>query len=509
MNKQQINYVLTEVRKLTFENPFGHERAAREKRMLEKLGPHTGRQHPLKLASSNIRQLLPWVNTTEEALLKRLKTQALEEQWKDHASCLAFFALYHEVANDLDRLILSPTENKQQNRQLYTKIQQGVAARHRLIEGMTDRIWNQPDHLFACFYQLRRAFHYIHNEIIGNSAPIRRLRMQVWESVFTKDMMSYQQWMYHAVGRFPTLILGPSGSGKEIVARAIGLSRFIPYNVKAGCFEASAQASFHPVNLSALSETLIESELFGHRKGAFTGATQDREGLFASAGNYGTVFLDEIGDVSHSTQVKLLRILQSGEYQAVGDNQARHYNGKILAATHKDLQAEMEAGRFREDFFYRLCGDQVQTVSLREILQDQAGELEISVHYICQKLFGNTAANELSPRILKRLQSCVPKNYPWPGNFRELEQAVRNIAVRNEYQAVTRTSSIQINKDYESTGMTMAEWTQAYAAKAYANYGSYKKAAARLELDQRTLKKLVTAHQAAHNNQRNKMDTDT
>ncbi len=495
MNKQQIEYVLTEVRKLTFENPFGHERAERESRMLQQLGAHPGEKHPLKLASSSFRRLLPWIRSTEEALLKRLKTQALEEKWKDHASCLAFFALYHEVANDLDRLINSRTDDSQQNRQLYTKIQQGVAARHRLIEGMTERIWNQPDHLFACFYQLRRAFHYIHNEIIGDSAPIRRLRMQVWESVFTKDMMSYQQWMYHAVGRFPTLILGPSGSGKEIVARAIGLSRFIPYNVKAGRFEASALTSFHPVNLSALTETLIESELFGHRKGAFTGATQDRAGLFASAGSYGTVFLDEIGDVSHATQVKLLRLLQSGEYQAVGDNQTQHYAGKILAATHKDLHAEMEAGRFREDFFYRLCGDQVHTVALSEILQDRPEELVSSVHYICRKLFGATGADELSPRIVATLQSQVPANYEWPGNFRELEQAVRNIVVRNEYQAVRRQSpsspTQQISQAFQHSSMTMAEWTRAYAKQAYQLFGNYKQAAERLEVDQRTIKKWV------------------
>lgn len=491
MNQSQINYVLTEIRELSFDNPFGPERAARERRMLEKLGSPTGEKHPIKIASASFRRLLPWIRMTEDALLAKLAAQPLPEQWKDHASCLAFFALYHEVANDLDRLIRSQTDDNQENRRLYEKIKRGVAARHRLIEGMTDRIWNAPDHLFACFYQLRRAYHHIHNQIIGDSTPIRRLRMQVWESVFTQDMMSYQQWMYDAVGRFPTLILGPTGSGKEIVACAIGRSRFIPYHPDTGNFAVSASESFHPVNLSALSETLIESELFGHRKGAFTGANQDREGLFATAGDYGTVFLDEIGDVSQSTQVKLLRLLQSGEYQAVGDNQARHFRGKIVAATHKDLFAEMEAGRFREDFFYRLYGDQVQTVSLREILEDNPEELERSVHYICTKLFGVEGAGELSPRILETLRRCVPGGYEWPGNFRELEQAVRNIVVRNEYQVFEKKPSARMEAAYATTSMTMDEWTRAYAVKAYQNLGSYKKAAAHLEVDQRTIKKWV------------------
>ena len=105
------------------------------------------------------------------------------------------------------------------------------------------------------------------SEIIGQSGPIRSLRMRVWESVFTQDMLSYQQWMHESVGRFPTLVLGPSGSGKEIVARAIGLSRFIPYDPQSSQFASKPRDSFRPVNLSALSETLIGVELFGHRKG--------------------------------------------------------------------------------------------------------------------------------------------------------------------------------------------------------------------------------------------------
>ena len=152
--------------------------------------------------------------------------------------------------------------------------------------------------------------------------------MRVWESVFTQDMLSYQQWMHESVGRFPTLVLGPSGSGKEIVARAIGLSRFIPYDSVAGTFASRPKDSFRPVNLSALSETLIESELFGHRKGSFTGAIRDHAGIFETAGSHGTVFLDEIGEVPESIQVKLLRLLQSGEFQAIGRGPALLLRGK-------------------------------------------------------------------------------------------------------------------------------------------------------------------------------------
>jgi transcriptional regulator with PAS, ATPase and Fis domain len=322
---------------------------------------------------------------------------------------------------------------------------------------------------------------------------MRELRVRVWESIFTKDMLSYQQWMHESVGRFPTLILGPTGSGKEIVARAIGLSRFIPYEPKSGQFESSPNKSFCPVNLSALTETLIESELFGHRKGSFTGAMRDHPGIFKTAGQYGTVFLDEIGEVPESIQVKLLRILQSGEFQAIGGDSPSFYVGKIIAATHRDLSMEVRQGRMREDFFYRLCGDQVNTIALRDILSVNPKEIENSVYYICSKLFGGEGAKELSSKVVDRLRSVIPENYPWPGNFRELEQAVRNIIVHDEFVPLGQGSEIEfdIKQVYANTKLSLNGWSRIYAKKAYENAGSYREAARLLGVDQRTIKKWV------------------
>jgi len=322
---------------------------------------------------------------------------------------------------------------------------------------------------------------------------MRALRVRVWESIFTKDMLSYQQWMHESVGRFPTLILGPTGSGKEIVARAIGLSRFIPYDPKSGQFASNPNKSFCPVNLSALTETLIESELFGHRKGSFTGAMRDHPGIFKTAGQHGTVFLDEIGEVPESIQVKLLRILQSGEFQAIGGDTPSFYEGKIIAATHRDLSIEVRQGRMREDFFYRLCGDQVNTVALKDILSVNPKEIENSVYYICSKLFGAEGAKELSSKVVDRLQSVIPENYLWPGNFRELEQAVRNIIVHDEFAPLGQGSEkeFDINQVFANTQVSLNGWSRIYAKKAYENAGSYREAARLLDIDQRTLKKWV------------------
>ena len=207
---------------------------------------------------------------------------------------------------------------------------------------------------------------------------------------------------------------------------------------------------------------------------------------------HGTVFLDEIGEVPESIQVKLLRLLQSGEFQAIGGDNRSFYEGKIIAATHRDLDAEMRAGRIREDFFYRLCGDQVHTVALHEILASSPDEIIGSVHYICSKLFGPEGARELASRVVDTLREQVPQNYEWPGNFRELEQAVRNVIVRNEYVPVIRgKESNTIEAVYENTEVSLAQWSSTYARKAFENAGSYREAARRLQIDQRTLKKLV------------------
>jgi transcriptional regulator with PAS, ATPase and Fis domain len=220
---------------------------------------------------------------------------------------------------------------------------------------------------------------------------------------------------------------------------------------------------------------------------------RDRAGIFKTAGQYGTVFLDEIGEVPESIQVKLLRILQSGEFQAIGGDAPSFYEGKIIAATHRDLSEEVSQGRMREDFFYRLCGDQVNTVGLNNILSANPKEIENSIDYICAKLFGKEGAKEISSRVVDQLQSVLPPNYSWPGNFRELEQAVRNIIVHDEFVPLghARGTDNDVASIYSKSLVSLSQWNQMYAKKAYENAGSYREAARCLDVDQRTLRRWV------------------
>ena len=493
MKESELSFLLESIQSLAFVNPFANERDEIEEAILSQLGWAENLQDTNSKFTKELNQVLHWVREAEQFLLMEKDNKFRSVLRAEQKASFAYFSLFHELIDDLDSLIESMGADLISNRKLFKKIESGIERRRSLVRGARSALWEKPEHLFACFYQLRRAFLYLINEIIGWSEPMRELRVRVWESIFTKDMLSYQQWMHESVGRFPTLILGPTGSGKEIVARAIGLSRFIPYDPKSGQFASNPNKSFCPVNLSALTETLIESELFGHRKGSFTGAMRDHPGIFKTAGHHGTVFLDEIGEVPESIQVKLLRILQSGEFQAIGGDSPSFYEGKIIAATHRDLSVEVRQGRMRKDFFYRLCGDQVNTIALKDILSVNPKEIENSVYYICSKLFGAEGAKALSSKVVDKLQSVIPKNYPWPGNFRELEQAVRNIIVHDEFVPLRQSSEkeLDINQIYANTNLSLNGWNQIYAKKAYENAGNYREAARLLGIDQRTLKKWV------------------
>ena len=205
------------------------------------------------------------------------------------------------------------------------------------------------------------------------------------------------------------LILGESGTGKELIARALhdGSPR--------------AHRPLVPVNCGAIPSELLESELFGHVKGAFTGATHSRQGRFELA-NHGSLFLDEIGEMSAVLQVKLLRALQELCFEPVGGARTIEVDVRIIAATNKDLEAEIEDGRFREDLFYRLNVIPVELPPLRE----RSNDIPLLLDYFNRRLFNTKKRSvcDFSPDAVKKL--CA---YTWPGNVRELENIVERLSV--------------------------------------------------------------------------------
>jgi transcriptional regulator with AAA-type ATPase domain len=349
--------------------------------------------------------------------------------------------------------------------------------------------------LFAGYFQIRRAFHHIYHHIIGGSLPAARLRAAVWQSVFTHDMRRYRRSLVGRMADFTTLIVGPTGTGKELVARAIGHSGFIPFDFHRQRFECGSEL-FRAVTLSALSPTLIESELFGHRRGSFTGAVADWAGWLEVCPLRGAIFLDEIGELDPAIQVKLLRVLQTRTFQRLGETADRRFQGKIIAATNRDLAERIQNGAFREDFYYRLCSDIVRTPSLREQLADFPADLTNLVSFLCARVAG-ASGEEIAPEVVRWISSHLPPDYPWPGNIRELEQCVRSVLIRGEYQpprtepAIAGSSVEELSARITQGNLTAEDLLCRYCALLYSRTGNYEEAARRLGLDRRTVREKV------------------
>lgn len=230
--------------------------------------------------------------------------------------------------------------------------------------------------------------------MIGESVPIRALRQQIHYAAPTSGRV---------------LLYGESGTGKELVARALHAQSL------------RADKPFVEVNCAAIPEELIESELFGHLKGAFTGATQAKRGKFERADG-ATLFLDEVGDMSLRTQSKVLRALEEQRFEPVGSEATVNVDVRVIAATNKKLEEEIEAGRFRADLFYRLNVIPFEIPPLRERLED----VPLLVEYFRREfsVANGRAAKEFKPSAIERMQ-----NYSWPGNVRELRNTVERVII--------------------------------------------------------------------------------
>ena len=421
---------------------------------------------------------------------------------------LVFYVLYHRSREPLGAVIEAATlrgERVPPQKIPYFGPFARDVEHFLVIPGLRLPAPAEAPHLFACFFQILRAFHFTFRNIVGRSIASARLRAGVWQSVFTHDMRRYFRVLHSRMGDITTLITGPSGTGKELVARAVGMSRYIPFDPKTRTFTEDFAASFHPLNLSALSPTLIESELFGHRRGAFTGALEDRAGWLEVCPPLGTVFLDEIGELDPLIQVKLLRVLQTRTFQRLGDTATRHFRGKIIAATNRHLPREMARGAFRQDFYYRLCADMIATPSLREQLDgaEARGELHDLLLFITRRVIDDDLeeAESLAVEVETWIDKHLGRGYPWPGNFRELEQCVRNVLIRQEYHPPASldpdSPAEQLAEAFTAGSLTADQLLRKYCTLVYSRTRNYEETARRLGLDRRTVKSKVDGDPAA------------
>ncbi len=257
-------------------------------------------------------------------------------------------------------------------------------------------------------------------EIVGSSRPLRRVLAQVAKVAPTDSTV---------------LIFGETGTGKELIARAIHKR------------SKRAERAFIAVNCAAIPPSLIASELFGHEKGAFTGASQRRLGRFESADG-GTIFLDEVGELPLETQIALLRVLQDKKIERVGSNQSVLVDIRVLAATNRDLNAAIAAGTFRQDLFYRLNVVPIEIPSLRERKDD----IPILVEYLIDR-YAQTAGKKI--RNMERRTLELFEAYDWPGNIRELQNVVERAVILNDGDTFSVDETWFVKGTKEPTGPTI------------------------------------------------------
>jgi formate hydrogenlyase transcriptional activator len=303
-------------------------------------------------------------------------------------------------------------------------------------------------------------------DIVGSSEALRKVLRHVGKVAHSDSTV---------------LILGETGTGKELIARAIHKR------------SNRGERAFIGVNCAAIPGSLIASELFGHEKGAFTGATQQRLGRFESA-NGGTIFLDEVGDLPPEIQISLLRVLQEREIERVGSNRPIRVDVRVLAATHRDLNALVDEGKFRQDLLYRLNVVPIEMPSLR----DRAPDIPLLVEYFIDR-FGKKAGKKF--RTIDRKTLKLFQAYDWPGNVRELQNVIERAVILTDGDTFSVDETWLNRKSPTFSGPTVPfagalvererEMIESALAEAHGRVGGPSGAAAKLGMPRQTLESKI------------------
>lgn len=426
--------------------------------------------------------------------IKKLERSGLSSiehfQTKDQEALrfVFLFEIYHRFMEQFDQLILEQIAAGAESIIVPFAVDALAALRQR---GFTP---GEATRYLSFFYQMRRAFYFINRGLIGQSPSMQTLRMNLWNNIFTCDILNYEQTLWNKMEDFSTLLLGPTGCGKGAAAAAIGSSGFIPYDERQRAFTKSFTTTFIPINLSQYPESLIESELFGHAKGAFTGAVSSHEGLFSLCGPHGSIFLDEIGDLTKPVQIKLLKVLEERTFSPVGSHERLNFHGRIIAATNKSIHKLRRQGKFRNDFFYRLCSDCITVPPLQQRIQENPKELNELITHTVERIAGKR-----SERLVKTVSDVIDKrlgqNYPWAGNVRELAQCVRRVIIKRDYCGdlpTTDDPKERYIEDIKTGTLDAGSLLAGYCRLLYRQHGTYQKVAEITGLDRRTAKKYIT-----------------
>ncbi len=428
--------------------------------------------------------------------IKKLESQgradinAFQGQDKEIITIVFLFDIFHKFRDDFDQLI----KDQIKAQDTLVKVPFAPKAMGMLHKkGFDDK---SISHYFALSYQLRRAFYFISNSLVGSSPCMKKLKKHLWYNVFTYNIDLYNKFLWNKMEDFSTLLLGETGTGKGTAAKAIGRSGYIPFDEKKQCFAQSFTRAFSSLNLSQYPETLLESELFGHAKGAFTGAMEDYQGVFDRCSPHGSILLDEIGEIPNHVQIKLLRVLQERSFSPVGTHETSRFNGRVIAATNRPKKDIIDGKVFRDDFYYRLCSDIIEVPPLSTRIKEKPSELDDLLDFTIQRMTG-TRSEKLILKVKRIIDRRLGKNYQWPGNVRELEQCVRSVLLRRDYKGKQKDEkesgslTQELIQGISSQNISVPSLVSGYCKLLYEKFGTYEKVAKLTGLDRRTIKKHI------------------
>ncbi|MGA1791251.1 MAG: sigma-54-dependent transcriptional regulator [bacterium] len=470
------------VNRAVFANPFSDERVALDLE-IARLSPHVSGQDRVAKTIEEVASRIRRIEREAKIDIHRFTgdDRAIMES-------TFIFDFFHRFLDLFDQLILD------QIRAGDSPIK--VPFAHDALSLLRERGFHLKEalHYFALCYQIRRAYFFIDRSMVGRSPCMKRLRKDLWNNVFTHNIGLYDRYLWNRMEDFSTLILGETGTGKGTAAVAIGRSGLIPFDENKGSFIESFTQSFISLNLSSFPEALIESELFGHKKGAFTGAIEDHMGIFDRCSPYGAIFLDEIGEASVPVQIKLLQVLQERTFSPVGSHKRHRFQGRVIAATNRSIHEIRNNGVFRDDFYYRLCSDIITVPPLRQRIQEDPGELDELLAHTLERMVGQSSA-ELKKLVRKVIDTKLGSTYPWPGNVRELEQCVRRILLKcdyeGDYKTLTPDLRSRLMKGIDQGDVDAQGLLAGYCLLLYHRHGTYGEVARRAKLDRRTVKKYI------------------
>ncbi len=470
------------IEKIAFLNPFSQHRETIDRRILGEEAAYLD----IHARINAIQAQLSW-HIQQSGLLHDLAVSKIDDNERETVVIVWLYYQFHVFEKDFKQLLDQQLASGQKN------LRPQFAEKIETCFQQAGFSIAETEKYIALFWQLHRGFYFISQHIVGEAPCIAQLRMRLWNNIFTFNPRWYMNYLSNKMEDFSTLLLGDTGTGKSLTAYTIGHSGLIPYSTLDKKFRENFTQSYQAINLAQFPASLLESELFGHKKGAFTGAVEKHDGVFARCSAHGAVFIDEIGDIDIPTQVKLLNVIQDRWFCPLGSHEKIRFSGRVIAATNRDIVALRQQGEFRDDLYYRLCSDVIEIPGLQQRIAENSGELRSLINGLIRRVV-DAPDDALIDQIESQINACVPKGYHWPGNVRELEQCLRQICLSGFYHIqqqasrITQSGFVVAEKAGE---VTATKLMQQYCNYLYQKHNSYEAVARITHLDRRTVKKYI------------------